>query len=581
MSGSAKVSIGVLGRTLSVLVPVLNEERNIRPTVQRLIEALSITIEEYEIIIVNDGSSDETGRIADELAVEFESVKAIHNQKNMGLGYSYVRGVQAATKAFFVYIPGDNTWPYRSFVELFGNLGRADIITSFAINPGVRPQSRRIVSKMYTQTLNMIFGYKLNYFNGLTIYPIEFLQLNPTTTIGFGFQAEALLKALDLGLSYIEVGLSIDERTAGGSKAVNLRNIISVFMTILRLIWELRVVGRWRNRNSAPLSQLVISNPSTSVDELGFEPAEDTSIYADDENNDQSSKVVVISGSSSGIGLALAQDFANTGNQVFACSRNHDRLINAFADYQNVQVFPCDVSDEVAVAKFADFVRTRTKRVDVLINCAGGFGAIGRIDQVSSGDWIQTLNENLFGTFLMIKYFLPSLDNSEAPQILNFSGGGAFSPFPNFSAYACSKAGIVRLTETLAVELQPRGICVNAIAPGIILTEAHKAVIAAGAEKAGSMNFQRTQRLLKHGGARMDTLIQCVRALLSKPYQGLTGKTISVNFDPWSSSAFRKHIVDICRSELYTMRRINLVNLPEGRLRTNLFKVWASFGTKR
>src|ERR1700682_410139 len=239
--------VPIRARSISVLVPVLNEEENLEPTVRRLIEALTTTIEDFEIIIVNDGSTDRTSAVADRLAQEIPNIRVFHNPTNKGLGYSYARGYEEARKEFFVYIPGDNTWPYRSFVELFGNLGRADIITSFAINPGVRPASRRIVSRAYTQALNFLFGHRMQYFNGLTIYEVEFLRRRPATTFGFGFQGEVLLKALASGASYIEVGLPIDERTAGGSKAVNLRNISSVFFTVLRAFWELRVQKKWRS----------------------------------------------------------------------------------------------------------------------------------------------------------------------------------------------------------------------------------------------------------------------------------------------------------------------------------------------
>jgi hypothetical protein len=109
----------------------------------------------------------------------------------MGLGYCFVQAYREAHKNFFVYIPGDNTWPSRSFVELLGNLGRADVVTSYASNPYVRPFGRRLVSCLYTEVLNLLFGRRLQYFNGLTIYPVEFLRRDPVTTFGFGFQAEA------------------------------------------------------------------------------------------------------------------------------------------------------------------------------------------------------------------------------------------------------------------------------------------------------------------------------------------------------------------------------------------------------
>jgi NAD(P)-dependent dehydrogenase (short-subunit alcohol dehydrogenase family) len=570
-------------RSISVFIPALNEEKNLKPTVARLIEALTVTVEDYEIIIIDDGSRDATGAVADGLAAENSVVRTLHNSRSMGLGYCFAQAYREARKKFFVYIPGDNTWPYRSFVELLGNFGRADIITSYAINPEVRPFGRRIVSRLYTKILNLLFGLHLQYFNGLTIYPVDFLRRDPATTFGFGFQAEVLLKALNLGLSYIEVGLPIDERTAGGSKAVSLANTLSVIATLARVFFDLRVLRSWQPDDWTPR----VSRPQgmMAIEELGFDP-ELHSGPSQEHDPALRAQFVVVAGASSGIGAALAKDLSSAGYQVIACSRSLERLRATFADHQDVRYAVCDVSDVQAVADFVKFVRGRTDRVDVLINCAGGFGAIGSIEQIDADDWMRTVSNNLFGTFLTVKYFLPLLASSPAPRVINLSGGGAFSPFPNFSAYACSKAALVRLTETLALELAPRGVAINALAPGFIATKTHETTMTSGVERAGPVQFTRTTRLLQQqddaaGSARMETVCRCVRALLSPAYRGLTGKTISANFDPWATEEFRRHLGDITRSELYTMRRTNLVNLPEGHLRTNLMKTWAKHGVRR
>jgi NAD(P)-dependent dehydrogenase (short-subunit alcohol dehydrogenase family) len=570
-------------RSASVFIPALNEEENLEPTVARLIEALTVTIEDYEIIVVDDGSSDGTGAVADNLAAENSTVRVLHNSRNMGLGYCFTQGYREARKDFFVYIPGDNTWPYRSFVELFGNLGRADVITSYAINPDVRPFGRRVISRLYTQVLNLLFGRHLRYFNGLTIYPVDFLRRDPATTFGFGFQAETLLKALNLGLSYIEVGLPIDERAAGRSKAVSLANILSVLTTLVSVFVDLRIMRHWQPDDWSP--NVTAPHGGMSIEETGFNP----DVQANPSHEPDPvlrTQFVLIAGASSGIGAALAKDLSTAGYQVLACSRSLDPLRAAFVDHPNIQYAVCDVSSVPAVVDLVELVRKRTERVDVLINCAGGFGAIGPIDQVDAAEWMQTVTNNLFGSFLTIKYFLPLLANSPTPRVINLSGGGAFSPFPNYSAYACSKAALVRLTETLAIELAPHGIAINALAPGFIATRTHETTIASGPEKAGTVQFHRTARLLRQpdhdaGAARMETVRRCVRALLSPAYRGLTGKTISANFDPWASEAFRRHLDEITRSELYTMRRTNLVNLPEGHLRISLMKIWAKHGIKR
>src|SRR5256885_1412512 len=83
------------------------------------------------------------------------------------------------------------------------------------LEPTVRGPARRLGSSAYTGALNLAFGLRMHYFNGLTVYPTEFLRSNPVKTHGFGFQAEALLKAIDDGLSVVEIPLPIDERAVG------------------------------------------------------------------------------------------------------------------------------------------------------------------------------------------------------------------------------------------------------------------------------------------------------------------------------------------------------------------------------
>jgi dolichol-phosphate mannosyltransferase len=231
-------------RSISVVVPALNEEANIAPTVEQLLAALAGAVDDFEIIIIDDGSTDRTGEVAEALACDHRDVHVLRNPGNKGLGYSYSRGCRAATKQHLVYIPGDNTWPMGSLRELFRHLGAADIVTSYATNPEVRPFSRRWVSAAYTAVLNLLFSRRLAYFNGLTIYPVAFLRTDPATTMGFGFQAEVLLRGLASGLTVVEIPLAIDERAAGQSKAVTAKNILSVALTVMRLFYELRIRGR-------------------------------------------------------------------------------------------------------------------------------------------------------------------------------------------------------------------------------------------------------------------------------------------------------------------------------------------------
>jgi len=233
-----------MAHSLSVLVPALNEERDLEATVRQLIRIVGSVCEDFEIIIVNDGSTDRTGDLATQLARTQPRVRVLENPRNMGLGYSYARGVREARKTHFVYVPGDNTWPEDSIGEILRHVGKADVVTSYATNPEVRVGFRRVISTAYTTTLNALFGLRMRYFNGLSVYPRRFLLTRPVTTWGFGFQAETLLKAIDAGLSVVEVGVPIDEAAARRSRALSLRNFLSVAKTVITTFWALRVARR-------------------------------------------------------------------------------------------------------------------------------------------------------------------------------------------------------------------------------------------------------------------------------------------------------------------------------------------------
>jgi NAD(P)-dependent dehydrogenase (short-subunit alcohol dehydrogenase family) len=555
-------------RSLTVFVPAYNEVDNLAPTVETIVRALSVSVEDYEVIVVDDGSTDGTDRVADALAARFSEVRVIHNSRNMGLGYGWMRAIEAATKSSFIFVPGDDTWPYRSLLELFGNLGKADVVTSFTTNPNVRSPVRRTLSAIYTTSLNALFGLDMQYYHGLTIYPSAFLRAHPITTYGFASMAEALLRAIHEGLSFIEVACAIEDRAKGRSKALTAKNLASIGATVGRLFVDLRL--------KAPRS------PHTVLGLAGRAPGQPAPIPARPASGATPNRPlrVVVTGGSSGIGAEIVKALAHDGHQVYTCARRRDRLDAITAGDTIARSFVCDVGDEEQVRAFAAWIGEQTATIDVLINCAGAFGAIGPVAETDSMAWFDTIRVNLFGTYLVTRHLLPSLTTSPDPRIVNVSGGGAFSPFPNYSAYACSKAAIVRLTECLAVELAPQGVTVNALAPGFIPTEAHQKTLAAGAERAGALHFKRTQAVLAEGGASVVAVVECLKAMISPRARGLTGKTISANFDPWRTDAFFERLADITRSDLWTMRRVNIVNLPEGSLRSSLSEAWANYGIR-
>src|SRR5262245_10254700 len=558
-----------LNRALTVLIVAHNDAATLAATVDRVYRALTITIEDFAIIIFDDASSDNTVEIAEAVARQYPFIKVLRNPRPMGAGYCTVQGSQEAESEFVTYVPADNTWPLRSFIELFGHLGKADIVTSYSNNLlAAMPLPKQILSRAYTGILNILFRKGLRYYNGLTIYPAAYFSDNAIRSHGFGFQAEALIKAIEAGYSFLEIALPVDVSNLPRARSATPANMLDAGVTILRLAFEFLLSRR------APARSRVASRVSTgqSADEIGV--AETAESQAANGGENRGPLRIVICGASSGIGARLAHALADDGHRLFICARRADRLAAVKGNSTNIETFACDVSDKQQVEELAAAIAAKTDAIDVLINCAGGFGEIASIMEADSTRWWQTLEVNLKGTYLAIQCMLPLLAKGRQPRVINMAGGGAFSPFPNYSAYACSKTAIVRLTECIAAELAPQNIRVNAIAPGLVPTDMHQATWKAGEERAGRLQFQRTKAILSQPGPTMENVVNCVKVLMSPSMDELTGKTLSSNFDPWQTRTFREFLPDIVRSDLYTLRRVNVVNLPDGRLRATLSQPW-------
>jgi short-subunit dehydrogenase len=242
---------------------------------------------------------------------------------------------------------------------------------------------------------------------------------------------------------------------------------------------------------------------------------------------------------------------------VIICGNNKNNILK-MKKKKNILSYKCDVSNLKSVIKFSKSLKTKIKKIDVIINCAGTYGNIGKFYNLSFSQWKKAIEINFFGVFLICKYFLKFLEKSKIKKIINFAGGGAFNAFPNYSSYATSKSAVVRFTETIAEELKSKKISVNCVAPGFVATNIHKKTIKSGVKKAGNKFYFETMKKIKIGGTPYQKIINCLNFLISKRSKSLTGKTISVNFDKWNTTIFQKKISLINSTDALTMRRVNL-----------------------
>jgi dolichol-phosphate mannosyltransferase len=230
--------------TLSFIVPALNEEDVVEWAVNGIIECLEIRQEDYELILIDDGSIDRTAEILDSLAQRNDRVRTLHNAKNLGLGLSYQRGIEAATKDYVMLLCGDGGLPASSLPLILDQVGKADIVIPYMENlKTIKTPFRFILSRTYSTLLNLLFGLKLHYYNGLPVHRLDLLRKLDITSTGFGFQGEILIKLLKNGHSFVEVGVKGAEENQRSS-ALRLKNIISVARTLASLVWEIHCYVR-------------------------------------------------------------------------------------------------------------------------------------------------------------------------------------------------------------------------------------------------------------------------------------------------------------------------------------------------
>jgi 3-oxoacyl-[acyl-carrier protein] reductase len=219
----------------------------------------------------------------------------------------------------------------------------------------------------------------------------------------------------------------------------------------------------------------------------------------------------------------------------------------------------CDVSNEGQVNEVVDFALNELGSVQALIANAGVYGPMGPTDSVNLEEWRQALDINLFGVLLPCRALIPHLKKAAYGKIVVLSGGGATNPLPNISCYAASKAAAVRLMETLAEELREFKVDVNAVAPGALKTRLVDQVLAAGPEKVGQTFFAKNKKWSEEGATPLDLGASLCVYLASEDSDGITGKLISAQWDPWRD--LQKHRDELSKSDIYCLRRI----VPEDR----------------
>lgn len=273
-----------------------------------------------------------------------------------------------------------------------------------------------------------------------------------------------------------------------------------------------------------------------------------------------SGRNAIITGASRGLGLSIAQAYVSAGANVLICARGtaplhaaeHELRALASQD-QKIITQTCDVSQEDDVQNLVMLALSRFGRVHILVNNAAIHGPLGPVEDIDWEEWKRALEVNLHGSVLLCRFLVPHMRQHRYGKIVQLSGGGATNPRPRFSAYAASKAAVVRFAETLAEETRGSGIDVNSIAPGALNTSLLDDVIAAGPERVGADVYSSALQQKASGGTSLERGAALAVFLGSATSDGITGKLLSAIWDPWET--LPEHASELT-GDIYTLRRI-------------------------
>ncbi|MFA5392130.1 MAG: glycosyltransferase family 2 protein [Candidatus Paceibacterota bacterium] len=221
---------------LSIIIPVLNEEKDILLVIDNAFVALKEFGIFGEIIVVNDGSMDSTPKLVEKKIKENSGlVRIVNHDKSKGIGASFWDGVDCARGEFVVMLPGDNENDPREILRYYFLMEQVDLVIPFIFNKETRSFFRRLLTSLYNFIIKISFSVNFNYTNGTTLYRRSILKGLEHRSNGFFFQTDILVRTVKKGYLFAEVPHRLNLRDSGSSKAIKLSSLICLVKEYLHL----------------------------------------------------------------------------------------------------------------------------------------------------------------------------------------------------------------------------------------------------------------------------------------------------------------------------------------------------------
>jgi NAD(P)-dependent dehydrogenase (short-subunit alcohol dehydrogenase family) len=241
----------------------------------------------------------------------------------------------------------------------------------------------------------------------------------------------------------------------------------------------------------------------------------------------------VVTAGGSGIGRVIAETLADNGAQVFVCDVAEDFLEAFAAARPDIGAIAADVSSAADVARLFDAALAAMGGVDVLVNNAGVAGPTKRVEDISDEEWRSTIGVDVDGQFYCARSAVPLMLQAGQGAIVNISSTAGRLAFPLRLPYATAKRAVVGLTDTLAMELGPRNISVNAVLPGYVLNDRGRRVMEAKAKASGrtvdEIKAIILSRISMRSGIEEQEIADLVLYLCSHQGRHISGQAISID----------------------------------------------------